>query len=591
MTISLRYRLIGCITLLFGITGQMQETAQAQTPTRQPARISALRQAGNGDASTPLFPRFVRPSRPTPPPPDNSTPIPPRLVRPAQPPRPGAGGLTAGQPDLVITEQRIGSQVVRDGTKFKVPVVLNVRNQGAADASYFNLGVYYALPVGAGRLPQRIEKFTHLTYFRLANGQPPVVQKLAAGKSVMVIGHAYLPVTSTLLDRHVQLRAKADVGGSIEHAQPWGSVKESREDNNWSDGMRVYLPSLPGKDSAVGGGIVSPTVAFDFELFAQKIEEACEGNCVGYGYAIIHGRRVVASGAGGWARNEHNPPALQFSANTRLDLASCTKFLTAITTLDALEKRGLTVEEPIGNWLPTDWNVHPDVAKLTFRQVLAHQSGLQKIGGAYGDLQQTCELPPTAALGYNNVNYALMRICEPYLRYRNTLLAKENDDEQSAALTADCFLYDMRTFVAQKAGLPGLEMKPWGVPESQFPANYKFPGTSAGYIDGDGTWQSGPGQATLSAKELAQVCSALEYGKLLSPAMKKTMKDNQLGIFNSGGFYTHNGGASDGQGRGVGSRLVICPGDVQVAIIVNSSSNTLPESFSIVKSAYDAAKQ
>jgi hypothetical protein len=149
----------------------------------------------------------------------------------------------------------------------------------------------------------------------------------------------------------------------------------------------------------------------------------------------------------------------------------------------------------------------------------------------------------------------------------------------------------MRKHVAQKAGLAGLEFKPWGVPEDQFTAHYKFPGTSAGYIDGDGTSQAGPGQATLSAKELALVCSALEYGKLLSPAMKKAMKDNQLGIFNSGGFFTHNGGAADAQGRGVGSRLVICPGDVQVAIVVNSSTNTLPESFGIIKDAYDAAKQ
>jgi hypothetical protein len=134
-------------------------------------------------------------------------------------------------------------------------------------------------------------------------------------------------------------------------------------------------------------------------------------------------------------------------------------------------------------------------------------------------------------------------------------------------------------------------MKPWGMAENQFTAYYKFPGDSAGHIDGDGTLGAGAGHMTMSAKELARICSALEHGKLLSPAMYKAQRDNQLGMFKDGGFFTHNGGQNFSGGRGLVTRFAICPGDVQVAIVVNSKGNTCDSLLDIIKSAYAAAQQ
>lgn len=220
MSRSTRTALVVCFTFLFGIAGAWQ-AAQAAPPRRgQSSRLPTAKIFAGRQGPSNIVAR-------------------PQTARPALP---GPGGFAPKLPDLVITNQSI-SNVVREGAKYKVTMVLTVRNQGAADASYFKLGVFYAQPIGAGHLPPPLAKFTHLTIFKLANGQSPVVQKLEAGKSVMVVGHAYLPVTPSLNDKNVHIRAKADVGGSIEHAQPWGSVKEIKEDNNWSKDMKTFLKS------------------------------------------------------------------------------------------------------------------------------------------------------------------------------------------------------------------------------------------------------------------------------------------------------------------------------------------------------------
>ncbi|HEX8369963.1 MAG TPA: hypothetical protein VF604_15560 [Pyrinomonadaceae bacterium] len=67
------------------------------------------------------------------------------------------------------------------------------------------------------------------------------------------------------------------------------------------------------------------------------------------------------------------------------------------------------------------------------------------------------------------------------------------------------------------------------------------------------------------------------------------MKQHDLGIFqvDNTAYYTHNGGFSDDKGRGSSTRLVLCPNNIQVAIIINSANTDTDNTFSIVKNAID----
>ena len=100
---------------------------------------------------------------------------------------------------------------------------------------------------------------------------------------------------------------------------------------------------------------------------------------------------------------------------------------------------------------------------------------------------------------------------------------------------------------------------------------------------------SGAGGLFISAVEMAQVMAALENGKLLSDKTRLMMKQHDLGIFqvDNTAYYTHNGGFSDGKGRGSSTRLVLCPNNIQVAIVINSSNNDTDSTFTIVKNAID----
>jgi len=149
------------------------------------------------------------------------------------------GGLAPALPDLIINSAFVTGTVVKDGIKYKIPMMIRVRNQGAAKSSYFTVGVRYAQPVNQINPP--LADYTGVAAFLTSTGSPLVVQELAAGQETWVIGFAYLP--QNLAGANVKLRGQADTGGSPEHAQPWGSVKEMSENNNFSAAIGVNVPN------------------------------------------------------------------------------------------------------------------------------------------------------------------------------------------------------------------------------------------------------------------------------------------------------------------------------------------------------------
>ena len=354
------------------------------------------------------------------------------------------------------------------------------------------------------------------------------------------------------------------------------------------------------------GDVTDGTVDINFERMSLDLRLALENKTVGYGFAIFHNGKLQKSRSGGYARRTPDTTPdheILFEKESRVDIASSTKTITSIAVLKALEMKGKTDEELIHKYLPTNWKVPASVKKLTFRDVLSHHSGLKKVtDGSYDGVRKSIEAgvsPDYKVDDYNqsdddyqNINFVLCRVLLPYI-VSGKVAITENDPVGGPETIALCFVDSVRNLVFKPAGInKPIEFKPWDESGklNKVPLIYNYKDKSvAGLMANDHTLDCGAGGLFINAIELAQVMSALENNKILSLKTRLMMKQHDLGIFRVGdsAYWQKNGGFSDSKGRGTSTRLVLCPNNVQVAIVINSTGNNLSSTFQIVKDAYE----
>lgn len=314
---------------------------------------------------------------------------------------------------------------------------------------------------------------------------------------------------------------------------------------------------------------------FDPALFAQKIEARLTGKVPGFGYRIIvNGQHYMNTGGGGKARYAIDAPELAYTANTRQDIASSSKFVTALTVLRILERNDKNANELIWPYLPTYFKPTEDFKKLRFIDLLSHTSGIVNYSnadtqnGELNDMQDAVENGIQLAeftnqtYDYENMNYALCRLLVPYMVGKleqpdclKQLYALENSYAELNTMQATIFRAYIRSVVMKAAQLPNwnsVDLQNWGVPANQYTLYYPGNNTTiAGNTDPSNFLSSGPGGLVISAHELAQVVAATRAGMIVSAStltlMKTGKNKNQLGFDDAiagthGVYYHKNGG-------------------------------------------------
>lgn len=345
----------------------------------------------------------------------------------------------------------------------------------------------------------------------------------------------------------------------------------------------------------------------NLDEFAAHLHAAHKGKCVGYGFAIYKDGQLVRDGAGGMARVNSDAPGRAFEPTTRVDVASCSKLLTAITVMKELDRKGLKATEPIYKHLPKSWEVHPTIKTITFEQLLAHKSGLKKMGDSSKEpgkatdfLRLMMKSPisdPAKKYDYENANYALCRVLVPYLVDRSSMEKLESDEKKFDRAVADCFADTVKRDVFKPAGLSdGIALETWDAtpqkPETLF---YDFANPKNGVKNKSNHMDAGAGGWWINARELAAVCSALERFKLVDNHGLLVMRTKELGMYQVKGkygtYYWHNG--SGGGTATAKSNFMTFPDGVQMAIVTNSGNNAFDDSQKdlIVKAYEDARLQ
>jgi CubicO group peptidase (beta-lactamase class C family) len=267
-----------------------------------------------------------------------------------------------------------------------------------------------------------------------------------------------------------------------------------------------------------------------------------------------------------------------YTPETRQEIFSVTKFVTAIAVCKILGEQGKTLNEKVVNYLPTNWTVHASYNDLSFEQLLSHKSGFSMENRGFDSLRKMMTIPQLAnTYNYNNANYALCRILLPYMYYGK--FNYQYDELQG--LTETSTAEDYRTIIRELVLLPaGLQY--WSIVDFK---DWNHLGTSA-YLytryylksnlslpsaaNTDDVLIAGSRGLTLTSYEVAEILTAFENKKLLSESWMNEMKNKKCG-FDSwvngahGKYFWKNGGWTTNSGTGGETIIMVFPNGVRVS--------------------------
>lgn len=289
-------------------------------------------------------------------------------------------------------------------------------------------------------------------------------------------------------------------------------------------------------------------------------------------------------------------------------IGSISKFITAVAVLQALDKyqggAASKLNSSIAPYLPDDWAIGPNVASVSFKELMLHQTGLASNAPIdYGSLKTIVKngFPANQSYNYSNANYALLRIILPILTGDINSVSGASD-VQMQDKTISLFKRYIDTQIFEPNSIDAYT-KPSGIDKALY---YKYPDlpNTGGWEMGDMTDRLGNGGWFMSASNVARFLAFLnETEDILNSETRELLYNNFLGLSDltlpnntpSGdhGIYYTKGGSFQNNGRGVRSIVAIFPEThTEIVIIANSRGGKMDGTSGIrqmVFKAYDDA--
>ncbi len=340
----------------------------------------------------------------------------------------------------------------------------------------------------------------------------------------------------------------------------------------------------------------SETAGFKLNKFESKVRKQLTGHTMGFGFVIYKDGQLKKTYSHGLKRTAADGGNEPFDDNGKMFIASMSKTLTAISTLQLLKKDNLTTYTKIEDYLPSNWHKGPNINKITFRELMRHEAGIRDNGNqncngeTYDELE--CKIDhgvKNDSIGvyqYQNMDYALLRVIIPKLEgYKD--LPLHNDTS-----TAHKYIRYVKHNIFKKCGITGNCF-----PEQNDPFyTYNWPyNDEHGQKLYDYTETCGAYGWYLSVSDYGKIINKLfDTHELLDAAWLDTLKANGLGNFSysgaKGSYLWHNGiwSWTDNAGSGkVNTCWMYFPNDVEITVEVNSD---IPEWFpKLLADAYDAS--
>jgi CubicO group peptidase (beta-lactamase class C family) len=320
---------------------------------------------------------------------------------------------------------------------------------------------------------------------------------------------------------------------------------------------------------------------FDIQTFCDNLQKNLAGNSVGYSFSVSYQDQWANMRSGGWAHTAADPPAFAMNPEVKFSTASLSKTVTAAAALQLLEpnRSPSLLDNPIGPYLPAEFNPDDSFKSITFRQLLQHLSGIRRSPDYidYDSIRSYISSHPNVtnkSYQYQNTNYALFRFLIPKLAH----IPVQPNDARGYGVAYEQYV---QQHVFGPIGLAALSAQS----DSSTGLNYHFPLPSQPYHGwdlGDQTSLLASQGWIMSTQDLAHFLRDLNYSEhIVGGAIGRQMKQKCLGYdacgvpvsngsnqayWAKGGFFP--GCQNPGEFNGY---LVVFSNDVSVALIVNSN--------------------
>jgi CubicO group peptidase (beta-lactamase class C family) len=327
----------------------------------------------------------------------------------------------------------------------------------------------------------------------------------------------------------------------------------------------------------------------DLSKLGAQLWEALHAKTAGYLFQVRHSGVLIFSGVWNWARTPADK-AKGWTQDTRMHVASVSKFLTAVGLVKLLDDKGISYDARITDCLPDYWQKGPNVNKITFRHLLTHKSGFRTAGGASDFATMKTKVAAGVKSGefgtykYQNMNFGLCRILMTIISgklKRDVMFQPPSmNDKFWDVLTIDAYRSYMQAKVFTPAGVHGVGFAPTSGANNAF-AYPAPPGNQKGWDSKDLSTASGGAGWRLSMKELLDVMHHVRRtGSIVSPAKAQYLLDHYFGIDSvkttpGGKTYCKNGrwqnaGDEDPKVKAEECVAYFLPNDMEMVVFANS---------------------
>jgi CubicO group peptidase (beta-lactamase class C family) len=348
----------------------------------------------------------------------------------------------------------------------------------------------------------------------------------------------------------------------------------------------------------------------DLDAMEDAIRTDLIGNVVGFAYVIA--QDGVPMRAGGWGSARRGSDGqVPMTEHRTINIASVSKTLTAVATLQLLEANGLSTEDFIWPFLPPDWDLGPGVADLKFRHLLQHRTGWNQMFKAMTKAEQepwgndwdgiafvvSQGATPGAGYSYKNANFAVLRMIIPAL-YAASGQAPFAIPPLTKWNYSLYYVAYMQEHLFEPAGIYGAGCWDYGGDQTAYAYDVDDP-SIPGRPPGNNFYDcGGHSNFVLSAMQLASIMAHVRYDDtVFSAANRLRMDGNKLGWNRRSndpdkgrlGKYWHGGDLFVGSGRQFHACVMKYPQQVEATLVINSDIAGGKSQCSTLKDAFNNA--
>jgi CubicO group peptidase (beta-lactamase class C family) len=328
--------------------------------------------------------------------------------------------------------------------------------------------------------------------------------------------------------------------------------------------------------------------------FVQILDDSLKGKGFGYSFAVYQKDRLVGTGADGfYARNVEIREDKPVTPDTKMQIASMTKTITAAAFLKLAKEKGIKTTDKIADYLPKTWVKGPNIELITFKDLLTHTSGIVGMGencrnGAFTEniwyglkllIQNGIKKENYGSSCYQNANFGLFRVLIPSI---NGMKFVGNDDND-ALLALSAYEDYVQKNIFEKAGVVSDEFLSNGSPVPTFGYDFPYSG-EYGFDPGDFSSTVGGYGIYLTANQGVKLYASLfspENNAVITQDIRDEILTNGLGSYSAimpeGKFSYHDGWWYSGIGilnpKGFRSVWMHCPDDITVVLFTNALRN------------------